>query len=922
MKKIMILGLLMISLALMGTDWEVKLDGTGDFIDIQNAIDATTVVNGDRIIVYPGTYSPFEIDNKSLEIYSRYYITNDEATIDNTIIDADFDGDCIRILHSTEVTIDGFSIINGQENSVQSELGHGVKIAGSSKIQINACKISNNSVTGRGAGIFVTNGAWLVNEYATTISMCHIENNQASIQGGGIYIDCAQVEIIDCIINSNIAAFDGGGIHILHKVLTISNQCNIENCQIINNSSYKAGGIGVHEISGNVIINNNIISNNLVENSPGYLESSGGGIRCHGNCQIIGNTIKDNSSEYAGGGGTIAGNCNIDYTVDYPILFKDNLVQGNTANIGGGLLISNGIVNTFNNTIVENEATVSGGGIYFNNLTSDPNMTTKSSIINNILWYNQVLNNPNQIYFDQNDGIKISIAYSDIQNISNETYLSAYNDNIQIEPRFNDPANDVYTLLTDSPCIDAGDPDPTYFSLDDEDTDGTRKDIGCYFLNQNSLPIEQRTLGTGWNWICFPRLKRVDEVNGSTNIPTYGTGKFLGSLWDDTVTGADPISITDNYSSNLNWVFAWSQPNYIIESLEGFKLVMSGIGTESQVGALESPDTEIVLTNLNTRTWQIGYFLAEPGLITEVIPQALQNNEFLIQAKDWCATYNPSGLSGSPWKFDTTSEPVIKCGQMVVIKILGRTTYNFQWQEPQTTRVEYIGRPMPEYFSFIEQEDYLPLFLELDPINLPQEIGIFIDGECKGAAVVNQNQTEEAICQINGYLLEEAEDNWQENLEIVYYYDARSANKTYSKFAVYNEQNSEFYIQDLILADMLGKDQITISMRDGDFEEAPETEFDFRSYNYPNPFNPSSAGRSPTTTIYFSLSTTADTSLEIYNVKGQKVKTLVNGTMEQGEHQITWDGTNNNRNSVSSGVYFYRLQSGENVINQKMMLMK
>jgi len=344
------------------------------------------------------------------------------------------------------------------------------------------------------------------------------------------------------------------------------------------------------------------------------------------------------------------------------------------------------------------------------------------------------------------------------------------------------------------------------------------------------------------------------------SLPTFGTGKFLDPLWSNTVSGADPISIDGNNLINPIWISPnWNPSNYTIESIEGFKLEMSGAGTESQVGALESPDTEISLTNLASRIWQVRYILAEPGFITEVVPTDLLQYEFTIQAQNWCATYDPFNITGNLWKFDTSFEPTIKCGQMVVIKIKGINSFDFKWREPQTTRVEYVERAMPEYFSFIEQENYLPLFLELDENNLPQEIGLYIDGECKGAAVVNQNQTEEPICQINGYLLEEAEANWQEELEIVYYYGARNSNKIFNEYAVYNQENSEFYKQNLTLADLLGLDKVTISMRDGNYEEAPETEFDFRSHNYPNPFN-------PTTDIYFSLPATANASLEIYYV--------------------------------------------------------
>ncbi len=96
--------------------------------------------------------------------------------------------------------------------------------------------------------------------------------------------------------------------------------------------------------------------------------------------------------------------------------------------------------------------------------------------------------------------------------------------------------------------------------------------------------------------------------------------------------------------------------------------------------------------------------------------------------------------------------------------------------------------------------------------------------------------------------------------------------------------------------------------------------------NFPNPFNPSSAGRSPTTTISFSLTTdsTEDTKIIIYNLKGQKVKTLECYTeLDEVEHSVVWDGTDQNNQPVSSGLYFYQLKIGDKpVAKRKMSLMK
>ena len=88
--------------------------------------------------------------------------------------------------------------------------------------------------------------------------------------------------------------------------------------------------------------------------------------------------------------------------------------------------------------------------------------------------------------------------------------------------------------------------------------------------------------------------------------------------------------------------------------------------------------------------------------------------------------------------------------------------------------------------------------------------------------------------------------------------------------------------------------------------------------NYPNPFN-------PTTTISFNLTAehTEDAELVIYNIKGQKVKvfTFPNGSLGTSEHSVFWDGTDENSQPVSSGIYFYQLKAGNDFSEIKKMLL-
>jgi flagellar hook assembly protein FlgD len=62
--------------------------------------------------------------------------------------------------------------------------------------------------------------------------------------------------------------------------------------------------------------------------------------------------------------------------------------------------------------------------------------------------------------------------------------------------------------------------------------------------------------------------------------------------------------------------------------------------------------------------------------------------------------------------------------------------------------------------------------------------------------------------------------------------------------------------------------------------------------------------------------------LAVYNIRGQKVKDLTKDSFGKGQHNITWNGKDNNGKSVATGVYFYKLKADKKVINRKMLLMK
>ncbi|KPJ64412.1 hypothetical protein AMJ44_12865, partial [candidate division WOR-1 bacterium DG_54_3] len=99
-------------------------------------------------------------------------------------------------------------------------------------------------------------------------------------------------------------------------------------------------------------------------------------------------------------------------------------------------------------------------------------------------------------------------------------------------------------------------------------------------------------------------------------------------------------------------------------------------------------------------------------------------------------------------------------------------------------------------------------------------------------------------------------------------------------------------------------------------EEEVETPRFFELFqSFPNPFNNH-------TVIKYSLSKATDVSLVIYNILGQKVRTLVRKEKQSGLVTVIWDGKDDSGRNLSSGIYFYRLQAGKFAQTKRMVLLK
>jgi len=205
-RSVLLLYVIVFSLPVFATVWEVKQDSTGHFLHIQDAVN--TSVNGDIVLVWPGTYyENVDLLGKSITLASLALTTGDVTYKYSTIINGNKTGTCVLVIGSENAVVHGFTLTNGSgflTEGIYDSLrnGGGMYIDGSN-IEINNCVVRNNKVNNSGGGLQI-----LYSEvYLSGVSVFY---NQAFNTTGGIGIRASSTVTFDginrCSVYKNAAA--------------------------------------------------------------------------------------------------------------------------------------------------------------------------------------------------------------------------------------------------------------------------------------------------------------------------------------------------------------------------------------------------------------------------------------------------------------------------------------------------------------------------------------------------------------------------------------------------------------------------------------------------------------------------------------------------------------------------------------------
>ena len=867
-----------------------------DYQTIQNAIDISS--NGDSILVAPGVYyESINFEGKSIVVSSLYLIEDDSLLIGSTIIDAEESGSVATFSNneSEETILQGFTLQNGigndedpDQNGSYYTYGGGIYCQGSDPV-IKDCIIRNNTANeGGGGGIFCYNASPL-------LTGCSIIGNQTDDVGGGLYSRYqSSPEFYDCTFSGNNAEFGGG-------------------CYIRNESS---------PVMENVIFSNNTANN------------SGGGITLKDDADLVasGLYVINNSAEGLGGG-LYVNNANPELTFC--------LISDNSSSSGAGIYIRNtSVVDLTNVTISNNLAQLYGNGIY---LRDD----VEVSVLNSVVWGNGTP----QIYFrSEGAEVELSTAYSIVEDGENGVEVNENGEfnwgagSISDEPYFCNSGEGNYYVRENSPCINGGAGGSLMGCFDsacgpvnlgpvwyvdhngNNESDGSqetpfktidramasavsgdtiRLNPGIYYepfdFNYKELVLESRAFELDDYQLISDTYFSAGPLGGSClslNGPSNNNGTVRGISFkggfDSNGGGLVVIDcspklidlIMEDNSADFGGGLYLSESNAIIENI-----VVSNNAANYGGGifiADGSPLISGLVVNDNIAYWGGGLYFenAEPYLNRCKI---MRNEAFIEGA----GIYQNGGSSFIDWTAIEHNNGYDYGGGLVAYQasmVLDQVTF--------AGNVSGVGSTMAMYSSLVKIENSI-LWGNNGPAIYAPDYGGITNVE------INFTNIEGGA----NLFVDNSNINFSSNGGIINQDPEFCSPDSFS----YGLMKTSVCLNASDSSGVIGAYDMPCDQMSLDRSQIAQGFTILR--NYPNPFN-------PRTNIQYNLFFHGPYSLKIFDSMGNQIRTLKSEVGTPGLFTAEWNGTNDNGEKVSSGVYFYQLMTSKNVVSNKMILLK
>ena len=884
----------------------------GDYQTIQAGINASH--DRDTVLVHPGRYfENINFNGHNIVVGSLYILYGETQYRSTTIIDGDSLGSVVTFDHGEDTTavLIGVTLQNGFAH-----YGGGILDTADSNPSILYNRIIGNAVYGDsmhspwGGGIWCWNANPIIrgNDIETNTVYSLEYYGDLYGHGAGICLYSSEAIVADNNIISNI--IDGSGWYCEGGGICVRESSPIIVNNVIQGNSAGTGG-GIYSGGSHTTIINNTITSN-------FADLAGGGVRCiYGSGPIVHNNFISQNQAYSGGGVSCAG---------AGVSLMGNTIINNSACWGGGVDCYNTTSLIANNCIIGNSAVGAGsgygGGIFCNSSGS----SVSPRIINNVVLINS----------SQYRGGGIAVLNGDFPYVINtilrgntapadsEIYLQSSSilcifsnvqggwqgsGNIDIDPLFRDTVNGDYHLMAiacgdpfDSPCIDTGIPHFLDNPLDCSWGLGTElSDMGAYsggdsttLINvPNELPTIQQALNM--------------SMDGDTILVQPGTYFENINFSGREVTLASCFLTTNDTSYIHNTIIDGQGEGSVVRFENGETVSAQLIGFTIQNGYAELGAGVYIVNAAPTILWNI---FRENDATNKGGGMYCQSSYPRLYYNIFCD--NAAVLGGAI--HCRTSRPFISHSIFQRNNgIYGGVFANYLNSVPTVINsVFYDNNSNMGGAVYCADQSYPVIVNSI----------LWGDSASFGPEIWESSPFDDiSYCDVQGGYVGEGTVNVEPN-----FIDPASGNFHLMAIACSDSLDSpciDAGRPDLVDDSLdcfwgLGTTRCDIGVYGGGdtlLYVKPVTKLSIPANfslnpNYPNPFNAN-------TVINYCLPYNSKVSLEIYNILGQHLATLFDGTQIAGEHRLIW-----NASDFASGIYFCRMSAPYVQTVRKMVLIK
>jgi hypothetical protein len=438
-------------------------------------------------------------------------------------------------------------------------------------------------------------------------------------------------------------------------------------------------------------------------------------------------------------------------------------------------------------------------------------------------------------------------------------------------------------------------------------------------------PNEPLLLNNGeWAWLSFPRMERdgndpviVDDVLGGDRIEP-GNYIINSQLINRPLGTYDDISNT--YDGSI-----WDGSQgllFDVKSTLGYKLKLLYDNPQPAnkwlhlYGSVFSPSTTTDLPTLYTKApgneeyyenW-IGYYLYHGQSPFDAISDEDLEHIYSIKGQYWaCGKFWGEGIPVPYWICACHQGNCVRLnyGDMVVMKTYQQID-DFQWQVYGMTPGGNEERAETENFTFTEQADYTPIFIELDSTVNPLEIGAFVEDSCVGATTIFQEDTVVTVPAYTEGISGE-----------IYFEEYYGSNKSYTPLIkeYWVKNNKTFRREKRTIHTMERQDYYLVSFKNHEQETVNDDPVDLWISCMPNPLQNHCMVR-------YHVPESSQVQVVIYDLYGRTINVLQDGLLGAGTYQITFDGRDCTGKQLENGTYIVSIKAGEYKSQTKLMIIK